>query len=830
MAGGVPPEWLKHQRHPVERKFRASASGFALISISVFPVLLLLRAYEYFTVGDSHALPAGAIGLFFRGLRSELGLTLLLAASLAIPILIPGFWIPRAARIIHRILLIVFVLVELALIQYFAVTLVPLGADLFGYTPGYIRETAMSSKGIGLTALFPLLFLGAATWFASGLALRLMLHRYIVYAFLAALPFALVFHENIVQDPARFSSETDYFLAENKLIFFAGRSMTFLAERWSRKPSRLSGYPLLRAAVREDVLGPFLNKSNRKPNLVLVIVEGLGSDFVGKGARLGGFTPFLDSLTDRSLYWENFLSTTGRTFGVLPSLLGSLPFGDRGFMDLGSRMPNHQTIISLLGAAGYKTSYFTGTNGQQEFIDAFMERQGVDHFIDESRFGPGYEKEPASEGGESWGYSDGELFRRSFEIIGAPSSQPRLDVYTTITTHEPFIPPRSSYYRARFESRLSELGVDENRRVELRKSAGIFSTLLYTDDALRYLFSQYAKRADFGNTIFFITGDHRLIPIAPRARIDRFHVPFLVYSSLLKQPRRFFSVSSHLDVAPTLLAFMHSNYGLSLPDSAHWLGTGIDTVQSFRNIHSLALMPNKNQLDTYLDGLNYLSGDQLFRLEQGLMLREVNDPAAKRRAREKLDYFRELNRFVTTDAHLYPQQSSPATEESLNREEDSVFRALDLDRKTPLEAFEVAKRHALAGQYPIARLIVQRLLRDSPSYHDARALLGRTYSWERRFDAGRPILEDLVLRAPEYLDGHIALIDLEIFAERGSVALRLSNSALNRFPRNPEILFRKARSLELLGRKKDAVAVLNSLTAIDPNDPEALKLRERLTK
>jgi hypothetical protein len=39
----------------------------------------------------------------------------------------------------------------------------------------------------------------------------------------------------------------------------------------------------------------------------------------------GGFT-YLDSLIPKSLYWENFVSNAGRTFGALPSILGSLPY------------------------------------------------------------------------------------------------------------------------------------------------------------------------------------------------------------------------------------------------------------------------------------------------------------------------------------------------------------------------------------------------------------------------------------------------------------------------------------------------------------------------
>jgi phosphoglycerol transferase MdoB-like AlkP superfamily enzyme len=64
------------------------------------------------------------------------------------------------------------------------------------------------------------------------------------------------------------------------------------------------------------------------PNLVFIIVEGLGRNFSGPGARLGSFTPFLDELAGRSLYFENFLSGQGRTFGVLTTVFGSLPFGE----------------------------------------------------------------------------------------------------------------------------------------------------------------------------------------------------------------------------------------------------------------------------------------------------------------------------------------------------------------------------------------------------------------------------------------------------------------------------------------------------------------------
>ena len=98
-------------------------------------------------------------------------------------------------------------------------------------------------------------------------------------------------------------------------------------------------YPFLTTDTVADVLSPFLRHDTQPPQLVIIVVEGLGRAFTNEGAYLGNFTPFLDSLSKQSLYWDNFLSAGGRTFAVLPSVLGSLPFARQGFLAMGADMP-----------------------------------------------------------------------------------------------------------------------------------------------------------------------------------------------------------------------------------------------------------------------------------------------------------------------------------------------------------------------------------------------------------------------------------------------------------------------------------------------------------
>ena len=778
----------------------SSVGNFVRVCLGWFIALLALRAYEFMLVDTTHRLPAGTGGAVLRGTLADLQLVLVVGALLAIPVLAVARWYPVFASRMHRALLTLLTLAGVALAQYFAVTFVPLGADLFGYSWADVSSTVMSSAGISVASVAAYALLGAGTWVVTGLALRIAAPRAVSAAFAAAAVVACVAPSTLTPGRIAFGSDATWFLAQNKTYHLGSRA----AAHFGIMPSGRSGppptgFPLLREASHDDVLGPLLRTAPARPNIVLIVIEGLGRDFVGPGAAYGGFTPFLDSLAARSLFWENFLAVSGRTFGSMPALLGSLPFGAAGFMGLRTEMPPHLTLMRLLGERGYRTSYFTGTDGHFDFIDTFMERQGVQQFVDQSAFGPAYELQPAGVNGFTWGYPDDALFRRSLELIGTGDPRPRLDVYLTVTTHEPFVPPRASEYAAEFERRLATLQITPDRGAEIRAYANIFATLLYSDDAVRQFLATYARRPDYARTIFIITGDHRLIPIPPAERIDRYRVPFIIHSPLVKAPRRFASVSSHLDVTPSLLALLGTRYGMSFPDSVAWLGTGIDTASGFRNVHALALMRAKNTMDEYLDGMHLLSGGEVFRVTDRLGLFQIHDDTIRDRLAGALERFRAINRYVTEAPRLYPLSAADSAALIANAREDSVFRQLKLGRKTPTEVFFVARDLAIDGQYEAARLIARRLLRDGPNFHDARVLLARTYGWNSLYDDARAILDDLRRRAPDYVDGYVASTDLERWAGQPARSLSIAESALSRFPGNAELLERRNRA-------RDAVA------------------------
>ena len=820
---------------PRPTRWRQAADDFARTSVVFVTVVWLARAYELLLLRGTPAFPSGSVKAWMRVLVGDAAFAFAAALTLAVPVLLLARWAPRAASALHRAVLVLVALVAVALSQYFATTHVPLGADLFGYSWHDIRETVGASSGITIVAIVALVLIAAAAWLLPLVARKVPWPRYASEATLACALGVAAVPSLLVPSPSAFASDMQFYASVNKTEWFASRSVLLLRTRWraARAAATLSGYPLMHRALYVDALGPHFTLRGDKPNFVIVIVEGLGRDFTGPRAEYGGFTPFLDSLTERSLSWDNFLSTSGRTFGILPSLLGSLPFGQSGFMELGAAMPAHASLVTYLQRNGYATNYFTGTNGQFDRIDTFMERQGVDRFIDAAGFGPSYTKEPPPPGGESWGYPDGALFTRSLELLANAPSTPRLDVYLTISTHEPFIPPDSARYQARFTERLAALKPSEQKAELFRENAGVFASLLYTDDALRAFFAAYATRPEYARTIFIVTGDHRMIPVPALSRIARYHVPLVVYSPMLRAPQHFPAVSSHFDVLPSLLALLHEGYAIPVPDSVPWLGSGLDTTSTFRHAHAFPLMRTKNELDDYLDGTHYLAGGQTYQLDADFGLSALRDGDARAVAMDALERFRAVNTYVTSQDRVMPHDAMavvlPPDPKAMARE-DSAFHALGLDVVTPEQAFTRARDLAAQRDYEGARLVARRLLRDAPSYHDARALLGRTYSWEGRASEARAILDDLVRRAPGYADGFAARISEDVFEGHGEEALAAAERALATFPGDPSLLYEKARALELVGRRDAALRALDELRRVAPVNPDANALRARLQR
>jgi uncharacterized sulfatase len=554
------------------------------------------------------------------------------------------------------------VLLQLALVQYYLLSGVPLGSDLYAYT---VKDILTTVKGAGAFSASMFMGLGAALaalWAALFLigkrALPQPPARAAALALAAALP--LLVFAPAQPGTIRGLTEHSLGLAVNKTAFFLDGTFAYFspAGRKVIKTEASSGmalgslstdYPFLREERTYDALGPYFNKAPRTPNFVFFIAEGLGRGFSGPGAVLGSFTPKLDALAAEGLYWENFLATQGRTFGVLPSLFGSMPFGKNGLAELGDKMPPHMTLLSVVKKAGYRVRVYCGFNSDFDNDRAFYTRNGADSITDELNFGPGYQKST------SWGYADRDLVTRALAGEAQAGDGPAVTVLKTSTMHTPYrFLGQEAYYEI-FEKRLDALGIQENRKEAYRKHRDIYTSVLYFDDEIARFIGELRKRPAWRNTVFILTGDHRLPEIPMSTRLSRYYVPLLVLSPLLKAPARFKSVSSHLDVTPSVLAFLSHNYGLPTPRRVTWLGSGLDTQTSFRNVQTFPMMQTKTDLVDFISGYWYLNHDAVYRLGDSMQISGSADKEALRVMKEKFAAFKAANAVVARTNALMPE-------------------------------------------------------------------------------------------------------------------------------------------------------------------------------
>jgi hypothetical protein len=550
---------------------------------------------------------------------------------------------------------------QAALQQYHWVSGVPLGADLFAYSGAEVATTVAGGWRASPLLMAALLAALAVLWGV------LLLTRHELWPRASRRQAGIVLATSMLAfafapghaAPAVVRTDADLDFVTNKTGFLLDASLAALRGEGAGQATHSMpkgrapwdgsdpAHPFLHAERTPDTLGPlFTTRAGTPPNLVFIIVEGLGRSFSGPGARLGSFTPFLDELAARSLYFENFLSGQGRTFGVLTTVFGSLPFGEQGMAALGERMPRHDSLLSILKAQGYDLRFYSGSNMDFDNEGLFLRRQGVETIVSEKDFGP-----PAQRAND-WGYADRDLMELALRREARAGTQPFTSIIQTTSMHSPFTFPGKEDYLRRVDQHVARLKLGD--RPEYRNGREIFASVLYTDDALRLFFERAAKLPGFDNTVFVITGDHRLPELPMDTRIERYHVPLIVYSPLLKAPRAVKAVSSQFDIAPSLLAWLSKGYGLRTPQQVSWLGTGLDTETSFRNLHAIPLKQTKTELSDFVSGSAYLAQGQLYTLSDGMAIDRAENPAAQAQAKAQFAAFLKANRLAGQAEALAP--------------------------------------------------------------------------------------------------------------------------------------------------------------------------------
>jgi phosphoglycerol transferase MdoB-like AlkP superfamily enzyme len=653
--------------------------GFGLFLLSFRPLILVffiilfgVRCYEVAQF-DFTLVTVNPINTFFIGIIQDSWFSVLLwffIALVSYPIHLIN---PRVAYRFSVAVVAIITLFHIGFSYYFLLMNKPVDESLFFFS---VQELTLI---IGLTNRInlPIILLFIVLLLAFSWGIRYLKKKTPlvpdskgIVAYFVMFVCALVFSSII-----NYTNENDKLaesLVANKSAYFIGHSLTYFTADdqaqskvkttdfkrlspafYGRKSVNHDQYPLMHATEAPSTLAPFLTrtKNKKQPDIVVVIVESLSTELVGKYAyKTGHLMPFLDSLSQKAIYFPNTLSTAQRTHNVLPALLASVPNTIDGAVFQQIDYPDHFSLFNLLRKS-YYTRFYCGVLLEYINMRGFMNYHHVAQLSD--KWHPKI-KAHSDLVNSPWGIPDNDLFHQAQLDFNKSNytTKNRFDVFLTISTHDPYVYPNKVAYTQVASQRISQIN-DSKTRNSLLPKASELGSFCYTDEALRTFFEREKKLPNYENTIYILTGDHgsELCALDP---VSNYKVPLLIVSSLLKSPKRMNNIVSHLDIPPTILSLLHHEYNSEVPMEVPFVGKELDMRSGFHNQRSFVFTTSQLKTsDLYQNGIFFI-GNNCYSTNHELKPTKINSHQLKRYFKRQLTYYQRFSRYTINQNKLIP--------------------------------------------------------------------------------------------------------------------------------------------------------------------------------
>ena len=272
-------------------------------------------------------------------------------------------------------------------------------------------------------------------------------------------------------------------------------------------------------------------KNKRPYNLVIILEESLGAEFVGS---LGGrsLTPHLDQLTNQGIWLDHLYATGTRSVrGIEAVVTGFPPTPASSVVKLNKTQRQFFTLAELLREQGYNTSFIYGGESHFDNMRRFFMNNGFEKVIDDNDY-----INPEFVG--TWGVSDEDLFNRAHEEFTASGDKPFFSLVFTSSNHTPFEFP---------DGKIELVDTEKNT---------VNNAVKYADYALGNFINKAKTSSYWDNTIILIVADHNSRVYGPETiPIYRFHIPALILGANIK-PAVVHTLASQIDLAPTVLSLM----------------------------------------------------------------------------------------------------------------------------------------------------------------------------------------------------------------------------------------------------------------------------------
>lgn len=301
--------------------------------------------------------------------------------------------------------------------------------------------------------------------------------------------------------------------------------------------------PLLRSEIGGEFTGKDIDRRidahgpEKRYNIVMLTLESFSANYMAAFGNKENLTPYLDQLAKESLVFTNLYATGTRTVYGLSSLTLSIPPLPGNSI---VRRPENEHLASLgsiLHDKGYDSAFMYGGFGYFDNMNYFFENNHY-RIIDRTDL-----KQEEITFANIWGVADEDLYRRVIKEndTSYASGKPFFNMILTTSNHRPFTYP--------------------DNKIDIPSGTSRRGGVKYSDYAIRQFIETARGKPWFKDTVFVIVGDHTAGG-AGKNELDpnAYHVPLIVYAPGIVQPGTVENLASQIDVAPTLLGLLNTDY------------------------------------------------------------------------------------------------------------------------------------------------------------------------------------------------------------------------------------------------------------------------------
>ena len=293
------------------------------------------------------------------------------------------------------------------------------------------------------------------------------------------------------------------------------------------------------------------NQEPGKKNVVFILVESFSASFMKEFGNKENITPFLDSLAQKSIFFDNLYATGTRTVRGMEAMTLCIPPTPGQSIVKRPENQNLYTVSNVFKSKGYNSNFFYGGDGYFDNMNAYFGGNGFTIY-DRGRGSVLSDKIKTVRNNinddevtfeNAWGICDEDIYSKMLIVADEhyKNNKPFFNFVMTTSNHRPYTYPENA--------------------IDIPSGTGREGAIKYTDYAIKNMFKRAKSKPWFENTVFIIIADH-CASSAGKDEIDvaNYHIPGFIVNFPERLNQKVKKQCSQIDIFPTFFSMMNWSY------------------------------------------------------------------------------------------------------------------------------------------------------------------------------------------------------------------------------------------------------------------------------